>query len=386
MKKIKNKKILINGVVEGEGDIIAGWFLKIKNWQTLGVDITFFGNDFYRKKLQRSRMFKPFKFIELKNTKPMSSANKFLFLFEALRRNFFALFYINKLKNKYDLIYSLSSTLDFVILPFFLKKNDKKIKWVTVFDNTVPFTIPGNKIIRFLAWLFFQISLILLKKADLIFTISNDLKNYLLKKGFPRKQIVVTGNGVDVDLIKRAKKDKKYNFDTLFVGRINEDKGIYHLLEVVNIVKGGKPRFQLAIMGRGDEATEKQFKYTIKKRGLEKNIRFLGYKTGFEKFSILKSCRCFLFLSLNESFGVALLEAVCCGLPAIAYDLPPYKNIYKNNEVAFFKENDFHSIAQKLIKILNQKPKENVSGKQLLNQYRWDRIAKIEFKAMQNLN
>ena len=95
---------------------------------------------------------------------------------------------------------------------------------------------------------------------------------------------------------------------------------------------------------------------------------------------------CFLFLSLNESFGVALLEAVCCGLQAIAYDLPPYKNIYKNNEVAFFKENDFHSIAQKLIKILNQKPKENVSGKQLLNQYRWDRIAKIEFKAMQNLN
>ena len=61
---------------------------------------------------------------------------------------------------------------------------------------------------------------------------------------------------------------------------------------------------------------------------------------GLEKFNILKSSKCFLFLSESESFGQSLLEAISCGIPAIAYDLQAYKEIYRNNEVFIVKKND----------------------------------------------
>jgi len=378
------KKILINGITL-EGANLVPLLLKIRTWQTFDCEITVFGNSLLKEQIDSLNIIREYKFIELKNTN--KSNNQFNFIFEYLRRNLYCLLYFKILKNKYDVIYSISSVLDLIIFPYILKKVDKNIKWVTVFDNIVPFTDPGNKFIRFLAWSFFQISLIFLKKADIIFAISQDLKFFLLKRGFRENQIVVTGNAVEVDLIRQAQKDEKYNIDALFIGRINETKGIYDMLKVLKIVKEKYPDFRLAIMGKGGEVTEKQFKKKITDMGLENNIHFLGYTPRSEKFNIIKSSRCFWFLSKSESesFGIALLEAVCCGLPAFAYDLQPYKHIYRNNEVMIFNKNDYKSVAERVIEIFDEKKFANENGKLLLGKYSWDQIAEIEYNTFKNL-
>ena len=79
------------------------------------------------------------------------------------------------------------------------------------------------------------------------------------------------------------------------------------------------------------------------------NVLFLGYRKGLEKFNIITSSKCFWFLSVSESesFGIALLEAVCLGLPALVYDLDPFKKIYKNNEVFMFKPKYFLAISER---------------------------------------
>ena len=114
-------------------------------------------------------------------------------------------------------------------------------------------------------------------------------------------------------------------------------------------------------------------------------MKFLGYKTGLEKFNIFKSSKCFLFLSESESFGIALLEAVCCGLPAFVYNLSPYKHIYKNNEVIISKKHDYKSVAEKVIQLFENKNFENKKGKLLVNKYSWDKIAKIELSSLRAL-
>jgi glycosyltransferase involved in cell wall biosynthesis len=134
-------------------------------------------------------------------------------------------------------------------------------------------------------------------------------------------------------------------------------------------------------VGKGDITTERKYKRKIKDRKLERNIQFLGYKTGLEKFNIIKSSKIFLFLSKTESFGIALLEAVCSGIPAIAYDLPAYRGIYRNGEVFLFKKNDYQSVAEKLEEIIDKKLFGNEKGKLLLRQYSWDTIAEREYKA-----
>lgn len=377
---MQNKKILINGITF-ENATIDPLLRNVRYWQSRGCSVTFFGNCDLKKKIEQARIIDSYGYIEVRNTRRITSNLKLIF--EGLRRNLIAWSFITRIKYKYDIIFTRSSVLDLVIFPYILKKFDRQIKWLTVFDNIVPFSDPGNRIIRFLAWLFFRISLVLLKKADKIFTISRELKQFLSRNGINESQIVITGNAVENNLILKAKKDSKYNIDALFIGRINETKGIYDLLNVLLIVRKKFPNFQLAIRGDGDEFTVKKFKETIQQKNLEHNIQFLSYQTRFEKFNIIKSSKCFWFLSVSEceSFGIALLEAVCCGLPAFAYDLKPYKNIYKNNEVMIFKKNDFKSVAENVIELFDKGEFHNKAGELLLNKYSWDKIAEIEFNS-----
>ncbi|PIS15699.1 hypothetical protein COT62_02360 [Candidatus Roizmanbacteria bacterium CG09_land_8_20_14_0_10_41_9] len=381
-------KILINGISEDGGHYQVPWMLKFKRFFELGWSITFFGNRRYRDKLWCYPFFKKYRygFIELKHTSPIPN-HKFRFMVELLRRNIVSFFYVFSIRNQYDVVYSPASVLDLILFPYVLKKIDKRIKWVAVFDNIVPLRDPGNKLTRFLAWLFFRISLVLLKDADLVFAISPDLKVFLLESGFQKNKVVVTGNGLDVDLLKLAKKEADWNMDALYVGRINETKGIYDLLGVLQIVKKTYPHFQLGIMGNGDEITQRQFKRKIREMELEKNTQLLGYVTGGKKFNMIKSSKCFLFLSKSksESFGVALLEAVCLGLPAIAYDLPSYKNIYKHKEIFTFKVGDTQSVAGKIIEIFREKKFTNNKGKLLQKKYSWKKIADMEFHSIHHM-
>lgn len=380
-----SKRILINGINLDAANLVS-LFLKCKYWQNSGLKIAFIGSNLFKQRLTNESDIEDFDFIELRMV--YKSGDKFRFMFEAFKSNLLSCFALKSLRRRYDFVYSISSMLDVIILPFLLKAIDKKIQWVTVFGNIVPLRDPGNKIFRFFSWVFFQISLVLLKRADMIFAISCELKEFLIRKGLEDKRVRVTSITLEeADLIRQAQRNNFFASDALFIGRINETKGIYDLLKVLDIVKKEFPDFRLAIMGNGDTRTVRNFKCKIRKERLENNIRFLGYMTGIEKFNVIKSSKSFWFLSVSESesFGVALLEAVCSGLPAFAYDLPAYKNIYKNNEVNIFKKGDYKSVAKKVIELFENGKFENKAGEALLAQYSRDKIAEIEYNSFVNL-
>ena len=378
-------KMLINLVIIESRGVSRAWLLKWKKLQDLGCQI-YFNCGLFIKEVEIKDIYNfNENFSEIKELGP-GNYSKISYIFYALKRNFIALTKIKDiLKGEYELIYSPAMSLDLVFLPWLVKFKISKIKWVVVFDNVVPLRDPGNKAIRFLTWTFFQISLLLLKKADVIFVISKELKKYLVSRGFDKNKIVLTGNAIEGDLVRKAKNQKKYSTDGLFIGRINETKGIYDMLKAVDMVRKKYPYFCLGIMGRGDKRTEKEFKQKIEKAGLSRNIKFFGYRVGQEKFDIIKSSKVFLFLSKSksESFGMALLEAVCCGLPAIAYDLEPYREMYLNNEIFVFSKGDWKQVAEKAMEMFDKENFDNPQGEMLLEKYgSWDRIAGLEFKAL----
>ena len=153
------------------------------------------------------------------------------------------------------------------------------------------------------------------------------------------------------------------------------------MLEVLDVVKKEYPQIQLGILGEGDSVTVAAFKNTIKSRGMDNNVQFFGYKTGLEKYTILKSSKCFLFLSYDESFGVALLEAVCAGKFAFVYDLAPFRKIYQNEEVHVFTKGDFMSIGQNMVNFFQKAEYVNTKGELLLDKYDWNNIAQLEYDA-----
>jgi len=376
-------KILINAITLDSAPL-ESLMSRVRYWQSQGAEITFLGNKHFKNKVDSFSGIENYHFIFLGNGKDTRAIkSKLLFAAECLKRNISALFYLGKIKGEFDVVYSVASVLDLVIIPYALKVIDKKVKWGVVFHNVVPLRDPGRRLEKILAWIFFHISQLLIRKADIIFTISEDLKNYLIKNGFEKKRIIITGNAVENEMIQQAQKEDRLASDALFLGRINETKGIFDMLKVLQEVCVVYPGFQLSIAGDGDEKTKNKFKNKITEMGLEKNIKLLGYIERNEKYSLIKSAKCFWFLSFSqsESFGIALLEAVCSGVPAFACNLPQYAYLYKNGEVDISPVGDWKKVAEKVIELFNKGNFENEEGRKLLGKYSWEKIAKIEFDA-----
>jgi len=381
------KRILINFVTLGRNGIDIPRLSKFKAFDSLGCELDLFSGTFIRRiNLADKDVYTFNETIPELKSYPEIKWTKMKFMFYSLKMNVRGLFFVRRiLRSHYDVIYSPASVLDLVIIPYIIKLFDKKIIWTSVLDNVVPFTDSGNKFTRFLAWLFFRISLCLLRKADVIFVVSEELREFLLKSGFLEKKIVLSGNGVENDLIKIAKAESQYDIDALFMGRINETKGIFDMLKVLGLVKKKYPCFQLAVLGEGDENTEKKFEKKARQMNLWDNVQFLGFKIGLEKFNIIKSSKCFWFLSMKESFGVALLEAVCSGIPAFAYDLPQFAWLYSNGEVNISPIGDYQSVARKVLELFESGNFRNEKGEKLLGKYSWEKIAETEYGEIQKI-
>jgi glycosyltransferase involved in cell wall biosynthesis len=386
-----SQKILVNLATLQYEEILPPWLRIFKVFQAHGCDV-YVNTGYFVKKLEPIEDTNKFSWLTERENKIIlkdKTATKMGFLCHSLKRNYVALKNSRKILKacSFDIIYTSSSVLDLVVYPYYLKIMGKKIRWATTLANIVPLTDPGNKLTRFLAWLFFKISICMIRKADIVFTSTPEIMDYLVKRRFDKNKLVLTGFGIEVDLIEKASPDKKYQIDALFTGRINETKGIFDMLKVLKIIIKKISKFQLAIMGEGDEKTKESFEKEIKKLSLEKNIQFLGYKNGMEKYNIIKSAKCFWFLSVSESesFGVALLEAVSSGIPAFSYDLPQFAWLYPNGEVDISPKGDYQTVAKKVIELFEKGNFSNEKGRLLLNKYSWEKIAEIEYSAIKNL-
>jgi glycosyltransferase involved in cell wall biosynthesis len=385
------KRILVNLPVLQCKEIFPPWLRIFKVFQSHESEI-FLNTGMFVKKMERIEDIYNFRWLSENEKEKLSRGKvntKMSFLFHALKRN------VNVLKNRkvifrdnnFDLIYTPSAVLDFVLFPYFLKITRTNTKWATTLANIVPFSDPGNGFIRILAWIFFRTSLFMIRKADIVFVPTPEIKSYLVKRNFPENKLVETCFAIENELIEKAKKPENRNIDALYVGRINETKGIYDMLNVLNTVKKKYPDFQLAIMGDGDEKTKNKFRDKIKKMNLAGNIKFMGYRVGQEKYDVIKSAKSFWFLSVSESesFGMALLEAVCSGIPSFSYDLAQFSWLYPDGEVDISPKGDWKIVAEKVINLFERENFINEKGKLLLGKYSWEKIAEIEFDAIKNL-
>ncbi|MFH1033451.1 MAG: glycosyltransferase family 1 protein [Pseudomonadota bacterium] len=105
----------------------------------------------------------------------------------------------------------------------------------------------------------------------------------------------------------------------LYLGGIDQRKGLDSLLAALQALKEqGRPH-QLALAGRieGDRQYPLLLK-NIEQRGLGQAVRLLGYVPDSDLPALFSACLAFVFPSLYEGFGLPPLEAFACGAPVVA--------------------------------------------------------------------
>jgi glycosyltransferase involved in cell wall biosynthesis len=135
--------------------------------------------------------------------------------------------------------------------------------------------------------------------------------------GLLEERIKVVPHGVDVSRFAPTEKDSK-GISLLFVGELEERKGIRYLIEAFGSIINIHEDIELILVGKGTQ--ELELKQLTRKLNLEKHIKFAGYVDGWsnEITDYYNSADIFVFPSLKEGFGMVLVEAMACGLPVIS--------------------------------------------------------------------
>ncbi len=113
----------------------------------------------------------------------------------------------------------------------------------------------------------------------------------------------------------------------LYAGTIRPHKNVGRLVEAFAVVRAeleSNPEFRdLKLVIIGDELSRyPAVRRTVAATRMAASVRFLGFVPGETLRVFYQAASVFAFPSLAEGFGLAPLEAMACGTPLIASDLP----------------------------------------------------------------
>lgn len=106
----------------------------------------------------------------------------------------------------------------------------------------------------------------------------------------------------------------------LFLGRINFKKGLDILVHAMSTVLKTNADAHLVIAGPDSDGLASTVKEWICEKRIESNVTFTGMLEGQTKLAALFESSVFVLPSYSENFGIAVVEAMACGLPVIVSD------------------------------------------------------------------
>jgi glycosyltransferase involved in cell wall biosynthesis len=163
----------------------------------------------------------------------------------------------------------------------------------------------------------------------------------------------------------------------LFLSRIHYKKGLDYLIRALG--KVNNHRFSLVIAGSGEPEYERTIKALVQELGLASQTHFVGFVKGDDKDLLLQGSDIFVLTSYSENFGVAVLEALAAGLPAIVTPGVALAEVVKHHQLGVVPELEEGAIATAILQALTQPETMQEMGDRarqfVLNHYTWDRVA-----------
>jgi glycosyltransferase involved in cell wall biosynthesis len=169
---------------------------------------------------------------------------------------------------------------------------------------------------------------LLLRDACAFVAMSRLIQEEMRAASVPAERIRLLPHGVDTARFHPASPDERASLRArlglprgllaIYSGRLLRGKGLETLVEAL-AVPSLPSDVRLVLLGSGQgqalDATD-DLRRRVAERGLERRVVFAGRSDRVEDY--LRACDLFVFPSLFEALGIALVEAAACGLPAVA--------------------------------------------------------------------
>lgn len=233
-----------------------------------------------------------------------------------------------------------------------------------------------------------------LEKAKCIATVSEFSKKDILHhyKNVPDSKIDVVYSGVKeifrpVDEHEKKSIKEKYTAGKeffVYVGAIHPRKNLENLLKAFSVFKKRQQSgMKLLLAGRLAWKYE-PFMEKLKTYKYRDDVVMTGYLDDLELCKVLGSAYAMVYASLLEGFGVPVLEAMRCEVPVITSANSSMQEI--THKAALYSDpSNFNDIADKMMLLYkdeNLRKKMTQKGKEIADQYSWDRTAEAVWQTV----
>lgn len=165
----------------------------------------------------------------------------------------------------------------------------------------------------------------LYSKADQVIVVSQEIKRDLMTNyAINPDKIKVIYNSYPIESIQKLSEDSiKDEYVDIFncpvvitSGRLNKQKGHWHLIRAFSKVKKNNSNAKLVFLGDGPLKNE--LKRLANDYELSEDIYFFGFQDN--PFKYISKAKIFVMSSLHEGFPNSLAEAMACGVPVVSTD------------------------------------------------------------------
>lgn len=156
----------------------------------------------------------------------------------------------------------------------------------------------------------YKLSSIVAKGAHSIFTHVESNRKTLIGLGIQNEKIHTIYRGIDITNTKMAAPQS--NSEIVFIGRLLKTKGIFEMLDVMQIVLKHTPKARLTVIGDGEDRAA--FEAAIESQKLTNSVTLTGWLTPQEIKKRLEQSSIMLFLSHSERLPNAIKEAMAFGV------------------------------------------------------------------------
>ena len=114
----------------------------------------------------------------------------------------------------------------------------------------------------------------------------------------------------------------------MYIGTLQPRKNIPLLIEAYAKIKNKIPEIKLVLAGnKNGHNFDKKINEVLLKNDLNKDIIFAGFIDTIDKVVVYKMATVYVFPSFYEGFGIPILEAMSQGVPVLASDIPPHREL-----------------------------------------------------------
>lgn len=237
-----------------------------------------------------------------------------------------------------------------------------------------------------------------LKKAGLLLSISEFSRQEAIDLlGLPPETVVNMSSAIggffrpidiplDVAANLRAKLGISGKF-LMYTGSFDQRKNHETLIKgYASLPRGMRKKYQLLIVGNGWEGAYQHLHGIAKREGLEPSeLVFSGHVSDEELLRLYNICTLFVFPSLREGFGLPILEAMSCGVPAIGSNATSIPEVIGIKE-ALFDPTNHESIGKKILESLTNDAFYKKLAENAVSQaakFSWDRTATIALNSIE---